>query len=207
MAEVMEAGDGNVAALGGKAGQKTMFSSDERRKAFCSLLRDCEAYCSPEKSVSPASSSESEESSFAAESVSDLKEIVFETDDTAHSNGKFSREIRPPAGILCRSEMEFSKEEEEIWTVEKSPSSSSASSLLEAGGGVRTPSAAEIEELFSASEKYQQKFFREKYNYDVEKDLPLEGRYEWVPFKEEAAAPPPRCSAIEVVKGREDERA
>ncbi|RAL39678.1 hypothetical protein DM860_003211 [Cuscuta australis] len=119
-----------------------------------------------------------------------------------------SREIRPPAGILCRSEMEFSKEEEEeIWTVEKSPSSSSASSLLEAGGGVRTPSAAEIEELFSASEKYQQKFFREKYNYDVEKDLPLEGRYEWVPFKEEAAAPPPRCSAIEVVKGREDERA
>ncbi|VFQ65795.1 unnamed protein product [Cuscuta campestris] len=207
MAEVMETGDGNVAALGEKAGEETMFSSDERRKAFFSLLRDCEVYCSPGKSVSPASSSESEESTLAAESVSDLKEIVFETDDTAHSNGNFSREIRPSAGILCWSEMERSKEEE-ILTVEKPPSSSSSSSSpssLEDGGRVRTPSAAEIEEFFSASEKYQQKLFREKYNYDVEKDLPLEGRYEWVPLKATAAAP--RCSAIAAVKRREDERA
>ncbi|XP_077251484.1 cyclin-dependent kinase inhibitor 3-like [Tasmannia lanceolata] len=46
-----------------------------------------------------------------------------------------------------------------------------------------TPSMAEIEEFFSVAEKDEKKRFAEKYNYDVEKDLPLDGRYEWVRLK------------------------
>nr|GMD84325.1 cyclin-dependent kinase inhibitor 7-like isoform X1 [Ipomoea batatas] len=45
------------------------------------------------------------------------------------------------------------------------------------------PPAAEIEEFFTAAEKYEQKRFQEKYNYDIVKDVPLEGRYQWVRLK------------------------
>ncbi|XP_073290779.1 cyclin-dependent kinase inhibitor 6-like isoform X2 [Primulina huaijiensis] len=43
-------------------------------------------------------------------------------------------------------------------------------------------STAEIEEFFAEAEKYEQKRFAEKYNYDIAKDVPLEGKYEWVPL-------------------------
>lgn len=42
------------------------------------------------------------------------------------------------------------------------------------------PSMAEIEEFFSVAEKYEAKRFAEKYNYDIVKDVPLEGKYQWV---------------------------
>ncbi|CAN6478486.1 unnamed protein product [Victoria cruziana] len=42
------------------------------------------------------------------------------------------------------------------------------------------PSASEIEEFFAPFEKEEQRRFIEKYNYDPVKDVPLEGRYEWV---------------------------
>lgn len=43
----------------------------------------------------------------------------------------------------------------------------------------KMPSAAELEEFFSAAEKYEQKRFAEKYNYDIALDVPLKGRYKW----------------------------
>lgn len=43
------------------------------------------------------------------------------------------------------------------------------------------PSAAEIEEFFSHAEKKQQAMFRDKYNFDIVNEVPLPGRYEWVP--------------------------
>ncbi|KAL3813610.1 hypothetical protein ACJIZ3_014878 [Penstemon smallii] len=45
---------------------------------------------------------------------------------------------------------------------------------------LKMPSEAELEEFFAAAEKNMQKQFTEKYNYDIVKDEPLEGRYEWV---------------------------
>ncbi|MED6149298.1 hypothetical protein PIB30_061053 [Stylosanthes scabra] len=39
---------------------------------------------------------------------------------------------------------------------------------------------AEIEEFFAMAEKYEQKRFAEKYNFDIVADMPLEGRYQWV---------------------------
>ncbi|KAK9990602.1 hypothetical protein SO802_025587 [Lithocarpus litseifolius] len=45
------------------------------------------------------------------------------------------------------------------------------------------PTESELEEFFSAAEKDLQKRFKEKYNYDIVKDAPLEGRYEWIRLK------------------------
>ncbi|XP_047174848.1 cyclin-dependent kinase inhibitor 7-like [Vigna umbellata] len=47
----------------------------------------------------------------------------------------------------------------------------------------KMPTESELEEFFTAAEKDIQKRFSEKYNYDIVKDIPLEGRYEWVKLK------------------------
>ncbi|XP_073057889.1 cyclin-dependent kinase inhibitor 6-like isoform X1 [Primulina eburnea] len=44
----------------------------------------------------------------------------------------------------------------------------------------KMPSGYELEEFFAAAEKNLQKKFIDKYNFDIAKDEPLEGRYEWV---------------------------
>ncbi|CAI8618400.1 unnamed protein product [Vicia faba] len=38
----------------------------------------------------------------------------------------------------------------------------------------------EIDEFFARFEREEQKRFSEKYNFDIVRDMPLEGRYEWV---------------------------
>ncbi|KAK7255946.1 hypothetical protein RIF29_29375 [Crotalaria pallida] len=43
------------------------------------------------------------------------------------------------------------------------------------------PTAYEIEEFFAYAERQQQAMFMEKYNFDIVNDVPLPGRYEWVP--------------------------
>ncbi|XP_015574362.1 cyclin-dependent kinase inhibitor 7 isoform X2 [Ricinus communis] len=47
----------------------------------------------------------------------------------------------------------------------------------------KVPSQVEIDEFFAEAEKKEQKRFADKYNYDIVKDLPLEGRYQWVRLK------------------------
>ncbi|KAI4381664.1 hypothetical protein MLD38_007720 [Melastoma candidum] len=44
----------------------------------------------------------------------------------------------------------------------------------------RTPSGTEIEEFFATLERGRAQLLKNKYNYDFERDLPMEGRYEWV---------------------------
>ncbi|XP_019231729.1 PREDICTED: cyclin-dependent kinase inhibitor 3 isoform X2 [Nicotiana attenuata] len=44
----------------------------------------------------------------------------------------------------------------------------------------KMPSEKEIEDFFAVRKKTIFKRFREKYNFDFEKEEPLEGRYEWV---------------------------
>lgn len=48
----------------------------------------------------------------------------------------------------------------------------------------KMPSDDDLEEFFSSAEKNLQKQFIDKYNYDVVKDEPSEGRFEWVQIKE-----------------------
>ncbi|XP_043712115.1 cyclin-dependent kinase inhibitor 1-like isoform X2 [Telopea speciosissima] len=47
----------------------------------------------------------------------------------------------------------------------------------------KMPTEAEIEDFFSVAEKEEQKRFTDKYNFNILKDVPLEGRYEWVRVK------------------------
>ncbi|XP_010417095.1 PREDICTED: cyclin-dependent kinase inhibitor 1 [Camelina sativa] len=42
------------------------------------------------------------------------------------------------------------------------------------------PTVSEIEDFFAEAEKHLSKKFEKKYNFDFEKEKPLEGRYEWV---------------------------
>ncbi|KAL7101343.1 hypothetical protein ACP275_08G048500 [Erythranthe tilingii] len=44
----------------------------------------------------------------------------------------------------------------------------------------KMPTEAELEDFFTAAEHNLQKQFIDKYNYDIVKDEPMEGRYEWV---------------------------
>ncbi|KAL9158147.1 hypothetical protein ABFS82_08G048600 [Erythranthe guttata] len=44
----------------------------------------------------------------------------------------------------------------------------------------KMPTQAELEDFFTAAENNLQKQFIDKYNYDIVKDEPMEGRYEWV---------------------------
>ncbi|XP_022952767.1 cyclin-dependent kinase inhibitor 7 isoform X3 [Cucurbita moschata] len=47
----------------------------------------------------------------------------------------------------------------------------------------KTPPISEIEDFFAEAEKYEQKRFSEKYNFDIVMDVPLEGRYQWIRLK------------------------
>ncbi|CAH2052628.1 unnamed protein product [Thlaspi arvense] len=42
------------------------------------------------------------------------------------------------------------------------------------------PSSLEIEDFFAYAEQQQQRFFIEKYNFDIVSENPMPGRYEWV---------------------------
>ncbi|KAF5191579.1 Cyclin-dependent kinase inhibitor [Thalictrum thalictroides] len=46
-----------------------------------------------------------------------------------------------------------------------------------------SPTEAEIDDFFSLPEKEEERRFANKYNYDIAKDVPLNGRYEWVRLK------------------------
>ncbi|KAJ9564535.1 hypothetical protein OSB04_000501 [Centaurea solstitialis] len=44
----------------------------------------------------------------------------------------------------------------------------------------KMPSATELEEFFASAETELHKRFKEKYNYDIVNDTPLEGRFQWI---------------------------
>lgn len=112
----------------------------------------------------------------------DLKHKDSETEIPTFIISQFSRETSPSSEICGGdSEGEFMESISSTTTTKKEESAPRNSQQLKS----RTcmPSAAEIEEFFAAAEKREQKRFAEKYNYDVVKDVPLEGRYEWIPLK------------------------
>ncbi|KAK8518824.1 hypothetical protein V6N13_017908 [Hibiscus sabdariffa] len=85
---------------------------------------------------------------------------------------KFSRETTPLLN-------ELSGGSEETESPEKNPPPSPSPAKQKP----KTPSQAEIDEFFSANEKYEQKRFIETYNYDIVKDTPVAGPYQWVRLK------------------------
>lgn len=143
----------------------------------------------PENSVSPADSSDrcvsassdhvmasccSSNGSMEKESLkfADLEGESAEIETSRYKlDRRERRETTPPN--------EFQAESGELESTAKpSEASSRRISMVE-----KMPPEAELEEFFAAAEKSIRKQFTEKYNYDIVKDLPLEGRYEWVKLK------------------------
>ncbi|OIT07235.1 PREDICTED: cyclin-dependent kinase inhibitor 7-like isoform X2 [Nicotiana attenuata] len=114
----------------------------------------------------------------------DLKAEGFETDNSASFNGGYSVNFKPidqpnPPTEHCGD----SEEMESLSTTTKKSSSSAVSAHRKPPSAAKVPSEVEIEEFFSVAEKREQKRFAEKYNYDIAKDVPLKGRYQWVILK------------------------
>ncbi|XWS39965.1 hypothetical protein CRYUN_Cryun18bG0099600 [Craigia yunnanensis] len=126
----------------------------------------CSSLCSSESSASSCSSNESCDIVKDSLRFVDLEAKSFETKfSTCININKFSRETTP-LSELCGDSEEMNSPEK------KTPPSPA-----------KPPSQAEIDEFFSVAEKYEQKRFADKYNYDIVKDVPLDGQYQWVRLK------------------------
>ncbi|KAM1048101.1 hypothetical protein ACFX2I_027300 [Malus domestica] len=86
---------------------------------------------------------------------------------TYNSSRDERREMTAPTSEV-RAEAESTAEPKEVESQRRSPP---------------VVNVSELEEFFAATEKESQQKFIEKYNYDVVKDEPLEGRYEWIRLK------------------------
>ncbi|XP_057963755.1 cyclin-dependent kinase inhibitor 7-like [Malania oleifera] len=98
----------------------------------------------------------------------DLEADGFETEHSKFTDDKLSGEMT--------TSCELCGDSEELESTTK-PSKQTARLRSPA---MKMPTEAELEEFFSEAEKYEAKRFAEKYNYDIVKDVPLEGRYHWV---------------------------
>ncbi|KAL0334845.1 UNVERIFIED_CONTAM: Cyclin-dependent kinase inhibitor 7 [Sesamum radiatum] len=174
--------------------------SSKKRKVYSELENECRGNVElEENSVSPAASRTSgcckhDESSDVVkrssrssdlENVDDLLSEGFETDIAAFTDDVFrfsnlcllfSREATPTSELYGDSEQVLMYPK----ATSKKKSSPPPRRKIPASLAETMPSAAELEEIFAAAEKYEQKRFTEKYNYDIVKDVPLEGKYQWV---------------------------
>ncbi|KAK4401639.1 Cyclin-dependent kinase inhibitor 7 [Sesamum angolense] len=165
--------------------------SSKKRKFYSELENECCGNVElEENSVSPAASRTSgcckhDESSDVVkrssrssdlENVDDLLSEGFETDIAAFTDEVFSREATPTSELYGDSEQVLMYPN----ATSKKKSSPPPRRKIPASLAETMPSAAELEEFFAAAEKYEQKRFTEKYNYDIVKDVPLEGKYQWV---------------------------
>nr|XP_023912856.1 cyclin-dependent kinase inhibitor 7-like isoform X1 [Quercus suber] len=140
----------------------------------------CTSFCMDQFPVSCCSSNESSEVVRDGFSLIDLEAKGFETVDSTTSinnnNNKFSRccffffflfsREATPSSSLCVD----SDEMDSLAAKKNHPPA-------------KMPPKEEIEDFFAFAEKREQKRFAENYNYDIVKDVPLEGRYQWIPLK------------------------
>ncbi|XP_021289807.1 cyclin-dependent kinase inhibitor 7-like isoform X2 [Herrania umbratica] len=125
----------------------------------------CSSLCSGESSASRCSSNESCDIVNDSFRFVDLEAKSFETEISTCININKFRETTPLSELCGDSD--------EMESPEKKPPPSPSKPP-------KKPSQEEIDEFFSFAEKYEQKRFAEKYNYDIVKDVPLDGRYQWV---------------------------
>lgn len=101
----------------------------------------------------------------------ELQTKSFETVESIRVNG-IQRESTPTSNLLGDSD-EMDSPATNFLTEKQKPTDRP----------VKTPPISEIEDFFAEAEKYEQKRFSEKYNFDIVMDVPLEGRYQWIRLK------------------------
>ncbi|CAN8284023.1 unnamed protein product [Cochlearia groenlandica] len=116
---------------------------------------------------------DNEVSSSCCESSNDYRNDVNEERDGDTETSTFRR-------LVNRKLFEKLREKE---SMENSPEIAAVavkeSSEFCCGEEKKKPSEAEIEDFFVEAEKHFQGKYNNKYNFDFEKEKPLEGRYEW----------------------------
>ncbi|KAF3974855.1 hypothetical protein ACB098_02G165400 [Castanea mollissima] len=128
--------------------------------------------CSSPSSVHAATSCcSSNGSSSLAEEEENFKFVDLQDD---------SAEVETSTYSCYRERREATPSSELESTASPTPASTRRRSTVEKS---IMPTESELEEFFSTAEKDIQKRFKEKYNYDIVKDAPLEGRYEWIRLK------------------------
>ncbi|KAL3646272.1 hypothetical protein CASFOL_011452 [Castilleja foliolosa] len=150
-------GSGEVAEMAAR-GRKRNFLLEESELSTSSFQRKTHRFA---KTASPASSGSSEPAK-GSPKFADLKENAVNVEreqmmprsDGQVESGELESTARPPESNFRRRS-----------TAEK------------------IPTEDELENFFAAAEKNLQKRFIDKYNFDIVKDKPLEGRYEWVPVQ------------------------
>ncbi|KAL9266605.1 Cyclin-dependent kinase inhibitor 7-like protein [Drosera capensis] len=104
----------------------------------------------------------------------DDEDVLEETNPMMNSNCRKRRQITPS--------IESQAESEERMDSAATLPSPDPNDLHDGRATVQSmPSESEIEQFFTAAEKDLHQRFIGKYNYDVVKDVPLQGRYPWVP--------------------------
>ncbi|KAJ9670770.1 hypothetical protein PVL29_026976 [Vitis rotundifolia] len=131
----------------------------------------CSSPSSDHVSASCCSSNGSSELVKERLKFADLEEESVEIEASAYSDYRERRETTPSSELRAESDDLES-------TARPSEANYHHRSTVE-----KMPSESELEEFFAAAEKDVQKRFSEKYNYDIVKDVPMEGRYEWVRLK------------------------
>lgn len=163
-------------------------SFSKKRKVYAKLENDYGGEA--ENSVSPAASrtsscSKHDDSSDVVKKSprspdlenADSQSEGFETDFSTLTGRDFSREATPTSDLYGDSQLHLSSS---TLLKKSSPPPTSLRRKIPNSVAENMPSAAELEAFFAAAEKYEQKRFSEKYNYDIVKDLPLKGKYQWV---------------------------
>ncbi|CAE5959760.1 unnamed protein product [Arabidopsis arenosa] len=141
---------------------------------FCSVALSEEEYDHRSSSIISSGCSSSETNEIATRlPFSDLEaHQISETEiSTLITNNNFSKQGSPLSENLGETaEMDSA-------TTERRDQRKSEKKME------KSPTQAELDDFFSAAERFEQKRFTEKYNYDIVNDTPLEGRYQWVSLK------------------------
>ncbi|GER35667.1 cyclin dependent kinase inhibitor [Striga asiatica] len=179
-------GSGELAAAVAKRRRETAFGESEISTSSVQLKTRRSAASPPENEISPENSVDSGSSassccssggSSESPGFADLKENAVAVEYFATSAGH-SVDFRDRRENSPSSEVQTESGELESTAGPPSAPDSRRTTTAE-----KMPTEAELEEFFAAAEKNIQKQFLEKYNYDIVKDEPVEGRYEWVPVE------------------------
>lgn len=162
-------GDDNVMLDDSTGNAAATDKSDDPCASCCSSNGSSELDCDTSEFVDPKVEEEEEGTVEITTSTYELENCCRERRETAPWG-----EVQAESGEL------------ESTTASRLPSMSSeenSSRCLTSTEEKKMPSKAELEEFFSAAEKNLQQEFAQKYNFDIVKEEPLQGRYEWVRVK------------------------
>ncbi|KAJ8456012.1 hypothetical protein OPV22_034928 [Ensete ventricosum] len=172
-----------LAALDGRRRSKKRKPTGEYHQISNLELRSCSVVLKPRIARSTANSGGRPNSSPELSGISrSSSDASCEAAETPFRSSELGQELDDATFFRCNGERE-----ETTASSNDGDATSDLESTVEMDSRRRstanaTPSDAELEEFFAGAERDLRRRFVERYNFDVVKDVPLAGRYEWIPF-------------------------